>query len=155
MRSLYPLLALLAMVSFTITLLRYIWDLRVLSGYSDWPFGPPRGTMKETQAQHDALATHRLDNMTRKLRAAVDIGRTLTQVLPDKFGRPLATAAHVVANTPTTVSDLRKGDSPAAHAIPAAEKRYSGYREAGRLRLPRPPPGQPLESGRSRNLDLR
>lgn len=63
--TLYPLLVLLAVVVFTGVLLRYMWGLRnqissaivnsqlddtvrtnVLSGYSDWPLGLPRGTIR-------------------------------------------------------------------------------------------------------------
>jgi len=65
LNALYPLLALLAVIAFTTVLLRYIWGLRnqisgaianrqiddnvrtsVLSGYSDWPLGLPRGTVR-------------------------------------------------------------------------------------------------------------
>jgi uncharacterized membrane protein len=65
LNALYPLLVLLAVIAFTAVLLRYMWGLRnqisgtiinpqvddnvrtnVLSGYSDWPLGLPRGTVR-------------------------------------------------------------------------------------------------------------
>ncbi len=65
LNSLYPLLCLMAVVGFTAVLFRYMWGLRnqissaianpqlddnmratVLSGYSDWPLGLPRGTIR-------------------------------------------------------------------------------------------------------------
>jgi hypothetical protein len=66
--------------------------------------------LQSAKAQHDALANDRLDTITGHLQDAVNVGQTLSQVLPGRFGQTVATATQVVSNTLTTVSDLRKGD---------------------------------------------
>lgn len=66
--------------------------------------------VQDTKAKHDALASDRLDDISGDLQDAVDVGRSLAQVLPGKFGQSLATATQAVSNGLTTVSDLRKGD---------------------------------------------
>ena len=66
--------------------------------------------LQDTRAKHDALAGDRLDDIAGDLQGAVDVGRSLAQVLPGKFGQSIATATQVVSNTLATVGDLRKGD---------------------------------------------
>jgi hypothetical protein len=66
--------------------------------------------LEDAKTKHDALASDRLDHITKGLQDAVDVGQSLAQVLPGKFGQSIATGTQVVSGTLMTVNDLRKGD---------------------------------------------
>lgn len=66
--------------------------------------------LEKLKAQHDGLANGHLGKITGDLQQAVQIGQTLSTVLPGNFGKTVATATSALSNTLTAVTELRKGD---------------------------------------------
>jgi hypothetical protein len=66
--------------------------------------------LEDVKAQHDDLASGRLEEITGDLQNAVQVGQTLASVLPGNFGKSVGTAATALSNTLAAVTELRKGD---------------------------------------------
>lgn len=69
-----------------------------------------QNSLSTVQARHDELATDKLSQVQNKLREAVEIGHTLSTMLPGSFGKQVGAASQALSGTLATVEDLRSGN---------------------------------------------
>lgn len=86
--------------------------------------------LDEAKAQNAGLAKDHIDRVTDQLKGALDIGKTLSVLLPGDIGKTVGDAADKLNTTLNTVSDLRHGN------LAGAAQQVSGLLDKAAPNLP-------------------